>query len=938
MLSGTKLGRYDIKELIGKGGMGEVYLAHDESLDRDVAVKVLLPDFSSDTERVNRFKLEARATSALNHPNIITIHEIGSHNEQFFIATEFIKGETLRSLLERDAISFSSALHIAEQILSGLTTAHQAGIIHRDIKPENIMVRADSLVKVLDFGLAKPTHVESEAETRELVSTKAGMVMGSVSYMSPEQARGKETDARTDLWSVGIVLYEMLAGKTPFEGETITDTLANIIHKEPLPITEIIEDAPLELQRILKKSLRKDREERYQSAKDLLLDLKNLRRELEIENELEVSVSPNRISGMRSRSHEKLTRNTLLKPTNEVAETQILSNQFDTQTGLEAAKHGVVRKRYSMVSLAFFGLLLLGTLSVLSFYLWQKPSLVTAFSQNVKISTISKIGNAQEIEIAPDGKYLAYVKNGSAKESLLMLRQIETGSEKDIAPIGEKQIGLLRFSPDANYLYFTMQAKGALGYVLYRVPTLGGEPKQIAFDVDSGVSFYPDGKSFIFHRHVINPVADKIIQVKAEGGEETEIFSTDKTIINPQISPDGRTIVVMSANRDAPLGTPSAFLATVSLTSGELNQIGSYWGYAGKFSWLKDGSGLVVSGVYGDEEDSKIHLVEFPNGAVKPLLNDANAYYGASLTADSKTIATIQSSSVAGIWEFEVGSGKSRQISPNDKERLGIEGLSILPNGKIVYVRSLNKEDSEIWEMDVEAKVSKPLTRPNTGRNAYPFVSADGNFIYFESFRNGGYDIWRMNSDGANPVQITKTPETVETISSITPDGKSIIFTQRSRENGIPAILRFDLETSQTTPLIQDVKQYPDAAKLSPDGKSLLYVNAPINFDSGNMPQSSLYAAPFDGKSLGEPKLLLKNLNSNQYKWSADGKSVFYTDLSGGNTDIWKLNPIDGKTSKITNFNLENIVRYAISPDGKKIYLVRRSTTQDIILAKTEKN
>lgn len=932
MLSGKKIGRYEIRQKIGAGGMGEVYLAHDESLDRDVAVKVLLPEFCSNDERVNRFKLEARAASALNHPNIITIYEIGTCDDELFIATENIKGETLRSLIERDAISFGSALHIAEQILSGLNAAHAAGIIHRDLKPENIMVREDGIVKILDFGLAKPTLVESEAETRELVSTKAGMVLGSVSYMSPEQSRGKETDARTDLWSVGIVLYEMLTGKTPFEGETVTDTLANIIHKEPVKITEIIEDAPTELHRILKKSLRKDREERYQSAKDFQLDLKNLRRELEVEQDLDVSISPNRSGGIGLRNSGKFTRNTQMKPTNEVAKTKILSNQLIAGNS-DAIKP---KKSVSMAFVLIFVLLLLGSLSVLSFYLWQKPILYNAFDRSVKVSNISRINDAQAIEISPDGKYLAYVKNGLASDSRLMLRQIETGSEKEIIPLAQNHIGILKFSPDANYLYYTKQAKGDLGYLLFRVPTLGGEAKQIAFDVDSGVSFRPDGKSLIFHRHILNPAMDKIIEINSEGGEEKEIYSTEKTIVNPQISPDGKNIVVMSADRNIQVGKPSTFLATVSANGGELRQIGKYWGFAGNFSWLKDGSGLVVSGVYENEEDPKIYLVSFPYGEIKPLLKDANSYFGASLTADSKTIATIQSSSVSGIWEFETATGKTRQISPNDKDKIGTEGLAVLPNGKVLYVKAISMEDAEIWEMDVEAKVAKRLTQPNSGRNYNPLVSPDGNYIYYESFKNGTTDIWRMNSDGANPTQITKTPDIFERLMSVTNDGKTVVFTERSKNNGLPAIVGTNIETGETFSILRDDKQYPEGGKLSPDGKAMLFLNAPIDFGTGVMPQTSLYVAPFDGKNIGEPKQILKTLNSNQYRWAADGKSIFYTELSSGNTDIWSLNLSDGKKTKITNFNLEAIARYAISTDGKKIYLVRRSTTQDIILIKTD--
>jgi eukaryotic-like serine/threonine-protein kinase len=280
MLSGTKLGRYEIRQKIGAGGMGEVYMAHDSQLDRKVALKVLLPEFCCDEERTNRFKLEAKAASALNHPNIITIYEVGIEDERLFIATEFVDGITLRDRINSGEMTYLEAIKIAEQVGDALAVAHEAHIVHRDIKPDNIMIRKDGIVKILDFGLAKPIfeqRVGAEDETIRLVKTQPGMVMGSVRYMSPEQARGKDTDERTDVWSLGVVLYETLTGKNPFEGETVSDSLAAVIHVEPAPL----EDVPEELQRIVRKALRKKSAERYQSIKDLALDLRDLRMEAE---------------------------------------------------------------------------------------------------------------------------------------------------------------------------------------------------------------------------------------------------------------------------------------------------------------------------------------------------------------------------------------------------------------------------------------------------------------------------------------------------------------------------------------------------------------------------------------------------------------------------------------------------------------------------------
>ena len=288
-------GHYEIRSLIGSGGMGEVYLADDTKLGRKVAIKFLNEKYSKDDDLLRRFIQEAKAASALNHPNLITVYEIGEHEGSHYMSTEFIDGKTLRDRM-KERLTFDDALSIAVQTAEALSAAHQVGIIHRDIKPENIMVRSDGYVKVLDFGLAKLNELvdsNGEDETKKLVKTNPGVVMGTVSYMSPEQARGKPTDARSDVFSFGIVLYEMLTGKVPFGGETVTDTLSSIISTEPPPITSLAPHLPRELQRIVQKTLKKKRDQRYQSTRDLLVDLKELRDELRMEAMLEQTAVPN---------------------------------------------------------------------------------------------------------------------------------------------------------------------------------------------------------------------------------------------------------------------------------------------------------------------------------------------------------------------------------------------------------------------------------------------------------------------------------------------------------------------------------------------------------------------------------------------------------------------------------------------------------------------
>jgi serine/threonine protein kinase len=293
----TLISHYRIVSPIGKGGMGEVYLAEDTKLDRKVALKILPPEFAEDTDRMSRFVREAKSASALNHPNIITIYEINEFENTHFIATEFIDGKTLNDYAKDNPLSYKSVLEIAIQTVSALDVAHSNGIVHRDIKPDNVMIRPDGFVKILDFGIAKLSEkqnpaIESEDATAiQQPSTSPGMIIGTANYMSPEQAKGETVDARTDIFSFGVVLYEMMAGHLPFAGKTPMEIIGAVIHKEPLPLDE---NVPPEITEIINKCLRKDRNERYQTVKEVLNDLREIKLELDVQDKLEKTVQPNK--------------------------------------------------------------------------------------------------------------------------------------------------------------------------------------------------------------------------------------------------------------------------------------------------------------------------------------------------------------------------------------------------------------------------------------------------------------------------------------------------------------------------------------------------------------------------------------------------------------------------------------------------------------------
>src|SRR5689334_4501571 len=490
--SGQIIASYEVISFLSRGGMGEVYLAEDKRLGRKVALKLLPASFTTDQDRLRRFEQEARAASALNHPNIITIYEIREAAGSHVIATEFVEGETLRHRLSRAPLALSETLNISMQIADALAAAHKAGIIHRDIKPENIMLRPDGYVKVLDFGLAKLSEqatpaVAAEAPTIQ-VRTGSGIVIGTAGYMSPEQARGLGVDHRSDIFSLGAVIYEMLARRKPFEGETPSDTLAAILKTEPPPLARVSKGVPAELTRIVTKCLKKDREERYQVVKDLWLDLKALKQELEFQDKLDRSVASDGDGTGVIVPGEPTEALSGSRPTTERSAISNISESIS----LEIRRHKVGAALLSLIVLLAVGA---GGFGV---YKWFNRADPMVHFWDIKLSRLTNSGNVIDATISPDGKYIVYVLSDRSRQSLY-IRQVSTANDKEIVPPAPVGFFGITFSPDGQDLYYAIKTNLDAG-ALYRVPALGGVPVKIMERLDGPVGFSPDGKQFALVR------------------------------------------------------------------------------------------------------------------------------------------------------------------------------------------------------------------------------------------------------------------------------------------------------------------------------------------------------------------------------------------------------------------------------------------------------
>lgn len=923
---GQRIKHYQIVNLIGEGGMGEVYLATDTILGRRVALKVLPTFVSKDPERLRRFTQEARAASRLSHPNVCVVHEIGETDDgRPFIAMEYVEGMTLRQRIQNQAMKLGDVLDIAIQVAEGLIAAHEAGIVHRDIKPENIIIRPEGYVKILDFGLAKLTERHKSATTTTmptlLFHSTPGIVIGTAAYMSPEQARGVAVDERTDIWGLGVVLYEIASGRAPFTGETPTDVVVAIVERDQPPISQHVEGAPPELERIVKKALRKDRNERYQIVKELAIDLRSLRRELEVNSMLERSIIPAtgasdyaRASVGRDRKVEtdelKQARTTIHKPVGS-------------------------RPWIGLAALAAIVLALAGY----GFYKMKartETKLRVPF-ERVEVTKLTTNGNALMGALSPDGKYVAYVTGQNGKETL-WLRQVDINSNSmRIVPREGRYLGVA-FSPDGNYVYYgyAESARNDAGHI-YRLPVLGLGPEAMKVELQEGLpALSHDRKRLAFIRFDRQNQTDSLIVANADGSGE-QVIGTRKwpqrygwdPLSRPEWTADDRTLMlaIVGAAPSYTGDTSSSYTVTLlekDLAGGAERTIPlsqQKFDEIGRVTVDATGNGVIMLGKAHGAAFSQIWQL-FRDGSQRTLTNDLSDYRELSLRADGSALVTVQTQTLSRLWQLRpnetkltpIGSGTSRYYD-----------LSIAPDDKILYASDASGI-ADIFEIAATGGDERPLTSAG-GRNYAPVVSPDNRYIVFHSNRTGVFQVWRINRDGSSPKQLTFA-ETESTWPTFSPDGKWIFF-QHSDPNNPYTLWRVSIDGGTPEKVTDGIAIRP---AVSPDGKLIAFwyndgqQNSRwrlkvINFEGG---------ATFNIFDVAETVQVQWD---TPLRWSLDGKYLVYVDHAGGFDNLWGQPIESGAPKQLTKFDEGKIFAFGWLKDSGLV-TSRGVITSDVVLIK----
>src|SRR6266542_1218109 len=802
--------------------MGEVYAAEDTRLHRTVALKVLPRLLAADPERRLRFEREAQAIAALNHPNIVTIHSVEEADGTPFLTMEMVEGKPLSELIPRGGLPLSTVLKIAIGVSDAMAAAQQRGITHRDLKPANVMLTPEGRVKVLDFGVAKLRDLELAAAADDLTRgptrqlTSEGKIIGTIAYMSPEQAEGRVIDPRSDIFSLGVLLHEMATGHRPFKGDTNVSIISSILKDTPAPVTDLNPGLPADLARIIRRCLAKDPARRYQTAVDLRNELEDLKQDVD--------------SGVSA-----VTARPVVKPKRTV-----------TWIAVAAAGLAVVAATWFLVNRSS-----------------RRAATPATFTID-HLTRLTTTGTVSLAAISPDGRYIVHVK-GSQEDPSLWVRQTATTSDVQIVPPAAVVYDGLAFSPDGNYVYYnTYRRPGGGLATLYRVPVLGGAPTMVLTDVDSAVAFAPDGRSFTFTRGAPAKGTTSLVIANADGtgvrdlavlqgGERFQLEA-------PTWSPDGKTLLAIASK-----GSAVTAVFSLDVQSGRASQVPGDWAAVRGLQWLPDGRSFLadatdLSLTTGTQQ---IWSVSYPGGDRTHVTNDLNSYQGVSLSGDGLLMATVQTEITAAIEISRLPAlSEWRRITGEPGKADGTGGLTWLPDGRIVYTSAASGPPQlSIAAGDGNNARQLTSTLPVA---LNPFASAEGRWVYFDSLGSTGRCIYRIAPDGSGLEQITRGGNDSDPV--VSPDGLTVFFSRTA--GGEDHAARVPSQGGETTLISKEIFS---PLGISPDGTQLV---GPTWSEQHRRPVVALL--PVEG---GEPRLL-PDIPVPVAGFSPDGRALVFPDLT----------------------------------------------------------
>ncbi len=872
-----RISHYRVIGPLGAGGMGEVYRAKDETLERDVALKILPPALVRSEERLRRFVLEAKSASSLNHPHIVTIYEIGQAEVDsvpvHFISMELVTGETLTTKIHGEHTGLKTLLGWLAQAAEGLAKAHAAGIVHRDLKPGNIMVSRDGYAKVLDFGLAKLTERQvadgdrSAAPTMTEELTSDGMVLGTVGYMSPEQVQGKPVDHRSDIFSFGCILYEAATRKRPFAGDSFVETMHKILKDNPAPIEELNAEAPAELRRLIRRCLAKDPNQRLDSMKALAIELREIADEYDA-----LSASASSGSGARPVAPAK--------------------------------------RRVATLPLVAVG----GVLAVVAVLagMWvmrrgegQKTN--TSF-QSMKMTTLPGHGDVSSAALSPDGRYLASV-SGTPERTSIWMRQVTTGSVVEVFH-GTTPPAMLTFARDGEHLFFVSpDPQTPVQGLLYEIPVLGGTPVKRGSNVDSAITLAPDGTRACFLRHWPNKKRDELVILDLKSGQERILSTIHQPAIlisRPAWSPDGQRIAAGEATVESGALKRTVVMFRASDGRREVVPTDSML-WVQDLVWLPDGSGLVISAGSPPDFHGELWFLPYPGGGVRRITNDPSVYFSLSISSDGTVLGAIRFVSILNIWTADARAGGAvRQLTSATTQENAPLNCQLSPDGSVVFKSS--DAAHPLWRIEADGAAVAPLTAE--GLIGSFATLPDRGVVYTRVGEDRVNHIWRVDSDGP-PRQVTFGNG--EALVGISPDWQTLLFwpTEAARfgetwtvpvNGGEPRRL-FTSYASDVFPVY------------SPDGSHIGYRDLR---EVGGKPQFLCKVIPSTG---GDPIATLP-LGADR-EWTADGKALTYLDAVNGVANVFRQ-PLDGSTPvPITHFTENEIRDHEWSPDGRRLLMVR---------------